>query len=92
MAGKHVEQMIAAYRDGDRPERIRRAAQAIIEEEEAPRDARSSAGDASATCCRSRTAPSLGTSPRFRIHRWIRSATCRSPISQRASNTSAILY
>ena len=36
MAGKHVKQMIAAYRDGD-DLAFRRAAQAIIEEEEARR-------------------------------------------------------
>lgn len=36
MVGKHVKQMIAAYRDGD-DLAFRRAAQAIIEEEEAKR-------------------------------------------------------
>lgn len=36
MAGKHIKQMIAAYRDGD-DLAFRRAAQAIIEEEEAKR-------------------------------------------------------
>ena len=36
MAGKHIKQMITAYRDGD-DLAFRRAAQAIVEEEEAKR-------------------------------------------------------